>query len=331
MTQKNFDEFIAGRRDLFAAGGAAHGHIGSFPMNIFLINGVPTFNIRVYFPENKQERKELKNIYKEHAKNLNERFGKKIRTTVNDLGFAGNISAGKKEINDCYDAFVTAVASELATAGAAPADVCPICKGSRCDSLGLYAGSYGTLHKNCLESTLDSEREKSDQSAEKENYLSGVLGALLGAFAGALPSVLSLWFANTFYGVLYALIPVASFYGYTKLGGKRSKAGVGIIIVTSLLMSTLIIFAIIFIAVLEAKLPISMFWYVVSAPGFLGDIAMDLITSLFFCGLGIAMVWRQITTKPANEDDRRMVRETIIPLQSLGSHAEPKADVTPEI
>ena len=138
-----------------------------------------------------------------------------------------------------------------------------------------------------------------ENTANKGNFLTGIIGALIGAVIGAIPWFICSRFLGMYLGILGAVISIASFFGYTKLNG-RKNFGFALVVV--------IIFSI--IAVLLSEF-ISMISYLFAEPDFaavaaengmgeleyailfilysgvLGELARDLLICILFVGLGI--------------------------------------------
>ncbi len=106
----------------------------------------------------------------------------------------------------------------------------------------VYKGLYINLHKSCIDAAYEEQRRE----IEKENKnikrlpLSIVL-AIIGAIVGIIPSIISIFGFGWLVGLLFAICPIASFFGY-KLGKAPLRwyatliAAISSLIVTSLLV-----------------------------------------------------------------------------------------------
>ena len=77
------------------------------------------------------------------------------------------------------------------------------------------------------------ERVKSEKEDVKGDYITGIIGALLGAIISSIPWVLLYSFAKINLGMIAALIPIGTFWGYKIFGGKITKAMMVIISIIS--------------------------------------------------------------------------------------------------
>ena len=113
---------------------------------------------------------------------------------------------------------------------------CSVCNKSDCDSFAMVAAQFVPVHRACmLEQTgKEAMRVKKNKSSSGLNYLLGFVGALLGAFVGCIPSILLIFFAQYEFGILYLLIPVASYKGYQIFRGKNGGVARIIVIFSSL-------------------------------------------------------------------------------------------------
>lgn len=324
MKKQLFKNFIASRSDLFYINDKAHGHIGTFPINLIYASGTISFSILTTISTDKQEKKAHKKERKKIAQQIGEGLAKKCKFSANDVGFYGIMNGNKNSLDEIYDYIISSFNSQIRNSNIKPLDLCPICKESNCDSLGLYHENYSNLHRHCLQKVIVQQQEKSENYANKENYLTGILGALLGAIVGALPNLFTVTVMNTYYTLAYALIPLASYYGYTKMNGKRSKSAVGIIMISSLLISFLLVFVITAITIVNEGFPLELFWALMKSPEFFPEIAPDMFTSVGFCALGILTTWNMITKKPSTEDDIVIMRETLVAMDIVRINGAPK-------
>lgn len=115
-----------------------------------------------------------------------------------------------------------------------PVTQCAVCARDNCDTLMFYNGQYRPLHNQCCEQLVEKASHAVEKNDLKGNYFLGFIGAFLGAIVGAIPTILSIVFAEKIYAMLFALIPMAIYYGYKLFRGKLNTAALVITIVLSI-------------------------------------------------------------------------------------------------
>lgn len=115
-------------------------------------------------------------------------------------------------------------------------NVCPVCGRTDCDSYAYIKGSYRSVHAACVQSQAQATHEKAEKNLREGNYGLGIVGAVLGAIIGSLPAVLIQLLTGYLFVLLYALVPLGTYYGYKLFKGKMTKAVLGIVIVIGILM-----------------------------------------------------------------------------------------------
>ena len=114
---------------------------------------------------------------------------------------------------------------------------------------------------------------------------------MLGALVGSIPTVLLAVFANIISAWLFALIPIASFFGYKLFGGKlEGKLPMIFVVLASLLTLPVLELAQFYAAVMEywgttLSLGDTVLLYLQTMTP--ADTALDLLQPLLFMGLGM--------------------------------------------
>ena len=144
-----------------------------------------------------------------------------------------NISAEK------FDEKVEKVTKVLSDLGVKDLDYCPFCGSSEeLDGVRTIEGANIHVHEVCVDKFLE-EAEKSLQAHDSGSYSKGIMGAVFGAALGAIPAAIALFLFSYLIGLLFALIPFASFYFYRKSGAPKTTQAVTVIGVLSLALAAL--------------------------------------------------------------------------------------------
>lgn len=205
----------------------------------------------------------------------------------------------RKDYAEQATLYLNACAAALRENGIAPADSCAVCGGRSPESL-CFLGSYQPVHSACVRGIVDQTRETAESNLENGSYLSGFFGALLGMLVGLIPSVLTILFMNTIYGLLFALVPLAAAWGYRKFKGKQTKGSIVIIIILSLLGVLVMQYLSLSLYIMQNTLYGAAdafsysLAYFLSAEGFV-SVLEDSIVHFLFMVLGIFIAWRYIS------------------------------------
>lgn len=188
------------------------------------------------------------------------------------------------------------IVSTLRKARVAPACTCAVCGGAGPESMALLNG-YQPVHAGCVRRLVGRAEEEVENDRIHGSYLTGIMGAVLGMIVGMIPNLLTIVFLERIYSLLFALVPLASMWGYRKLGGKRTGASLAIVILLSfisvLLMSLLsTAFSLMreyHVGFGEAFAATAV--YVFSAGG-ISALLRDSLISILYMGLGVWIAWR---------------------------------------
>lgn len=285
-----------GDRNYRVIGKAAYGVENDYPAAVFFVGA-------------KQWRIALTAVidnFKEVRKSLKEQLGKKYGFQYANNHLTYDIIVTNKDYQETLNEALTEVTRALHQMGIKPSAVCPICGQSNCNVLVSYANGYDPAHKSCLDQMANHVRTKAEKSTQSGNYITGIIGALLGAVIGALPSVLSIIWVERIYAILFALIPLASYYGYKLLKGKMTTAVIPITIVFSIVGVYVIeIVLLIYYMIWEYGLTFGEAFPLTMAsltdPSIWVAMTMDSITSFIFVALGIWIAWGRISRTAKTE------------------------------
>lgn len=215
-----------------------------------------------------------------------------------------------------FESSMRVVTDMLREASVSVPDVCPLCRKKDCDALALVNG-YVPVHRACCQQGAYDTVTKAELNQIQGSYVTGLVGALLGAFVGSIPSILTIWFLERIWALLYALIPLCAYWGYKLLRGKRTQGSVVLVIIASVLALFAMEQVYFYMLIVDnwgiwpsifATIP---FYFELMSPG---EIASDMAMSFLFLALGIWIVSRQINTTSQDE-----VADASLRMESLQS------------
>ncbi|BCN32810.1 hypothetical protein [Anaeromicropila herbilytica] len=236
---------------------------------------------------------------------------RKVMKALSKLGYAGlgknsvkvNFSLKDKKFEEKYDNATTKVVKALQELGIMPQTACPICGSSECDSYALMGEGYQPVHAKCVKNYQVGIKEKTEKNELSGNYFTGLIGALLGGVVGSVPNILSILWANKIYAVLFALIPLCTYYGYKLLRGKLNKVCVVITMLVSIIAVFFIEFAVTVMMVVDQfgftiQESFTTCLDMMKTPEAFKEVFFnsDSITSFIFVIIGIIITWSQIST-----------------------------------
>ena len=220
-------------RGLNVQGSNAYGEMNGFPFFIQASGaGTSVTFMTVYFSlETPAKRKALKVVKKELAPIGLVAVDDSVRNRVFFRANANVQDAAGAMQNAIYKLTMAFMAN-----GYRASYICPICKQAGCDSMALIGTGYVNTHRACVEGNYIKTLQETNENENKGFNVLALIGALLGAIVGSIPTILTILFANSIYAILYALIPIASFYGYKLMKGYMGKQVYPIVIICSVLM-----------------------------------------------------------------------------------------------
>lgn len=178
---------------------------------------------------------------------------------------------------------------------------CVICRQEKEELLESHMVNDNLLpvHKTCYDEFKNYHiNEVLKDEANTKNYPKSIAFAILGAVVGYLPFLLITVFAGVMLGLLFLLIPLASYYGY-KLGkAPLNKKSTIVIMASSIVVIFLGILAYLLLA--QKALDTSFANTVVACIG-------DILFCLIFGILGVVFSYRTIT-KDTNENKLKKLK-----------------------
>lgn len=191
-----------------------------------------------------------------------------------------------------HDEYMRKVTQAFHDLGLRDLSHCPFCGKEDTDSMRVIKGVIVPVHDACAKELYQQitshveELEKSNKGMGKS-----IVFAIGGAVVGAIPTLISIIFFQYMLAILYALIPLASFYGY-KYGGAPKKSYVPILISVISLLIVVVMMAWLYgsIAASEGFT----FSEAMEIQEFSASFFSDLFTSVLFLAIGVFISWKQM-------------------------------------
>jgi len=114
---------------------------------------------------------------------------------------------------------------------------CVVCGDLDCDVLSKVGGQLVPAHRHCLERQKHEMTAQAEEKTNNPKTVQGLIGGLIGGLVGAIPAFIVLNIFHRFFFVLFALIPLAAYYGWKLFGGKVSRLTTVFVILYSILVS----------------------------------------------------------------------------------------------
>lgn len=191
-----------------------------------------------------------------------------------------------------HDEYMRKVTQAFHDLGLRDLSHCPFCGKEDTDSTRVIKGVIVPVHDACAKELYQQitshveELEKSNKGMGKS-----IVFAIGGAVVGAIPTLISIIFFQYMLAILYALIPLASFYGY-KYGGapKKSYVPIMISVISLLIVVVMMVWLYGSIAAVEGFT----FSEAMEIQEFSASFFSDLFTSVLFLAIGVFISWKQM-------------------------------------
>ena len=211
-----------------------------------------------------------------------------------------------EEAGDLFARRLDAITAALRENGVLPQDTCAITGASNPDSLCLISSDrYLCYRPVCASAVRDQNnavQEKVENNENNGNYVLGTVGAILGMLVGVLVNLLLILLTKRIYAVIFALVPLASMFGYKLFKGKMNKTALVIVIILCLIAVPLIPFLeIVYTLIREYGMSvgdaISGTLEYFKTPGALSEpeLIKELLQLLVFMGLGLLIAFRSVS------------------------------------
>ena len=132
-----------------------------------------------------------------------------------------NMPMSKEKQVNYFNNLMTTLTNALANEGINNIQSCALCGVNKEDEdveYTVYKGLYAKLHKSCIEAAYEEQRREIEKENKNMKKLPiSIILAFVGAVIGIVPSIISIFGFGYLVAVLFAISPIASFFGY-KLG-----------------------------------------------------------------------------------------------------------------
>ncbi|MCL2569214.1 MAG: hypothetical protein FWE12_07270 [Oscillospiraceae bacterium] len=242
-------------------------------------------------------------------------------------GVAGVVTisaAGEGDINSLYRNAIDAVEKLFREEGINPVPNCPICEQTGGDTLVHFDGPLCVVHMTCLRNWKNAREEEVALKAHNGGHMRGFIGGFIGGVVGAAPAFIALMLTNYFVGLLFALIPLGTFYGWKLAGGKLDRITTIFVVLYSLVVGVFVEIIDSWLVLREALPAFNpSLWYTIQvylnpAHRWHDLFFRHLLMALGFTLLGIFISWSMIRKTDKHElADNQAAFDEAIPLSQL--------------
>jgi len=214
----DYNEIFSGLGSSFkTVRNTAYGEVSGYPVMVIGLGGKKAFTVSITTAEAVRGQ-----LLKEVSRKAKE---SKIRLNANRRMVSCKVSLKKGEGMEKVIESAKTVAGALRENGVNPPRNCGICSGSGADAYVQRVDGvviYDAVHRECM-NKIQTEANVI-QEENPGSYGMGILGALIGAIVGIIPAFIGIYVMNIVSAWLFALIPIATYYGYKKMKGKMNNA-----------------------------------------------------------------------------------------------------------
>lgn len=285
-------EVIKDKLGLSMEHGVPYGSVQGFPYYVSLV-AIDLFvkvPMMVFVFEKGLSKDDFKSIQKTVGMNMVRLDSVALQSNAVLVAFKHGV-----KVSDKHQTYLDNLANVFNHLGLKPLNHCPFCGKEDMDSHRIIKGVPVKLHDECAKSFYKNITEKIEEEEHSNAHIaSSLFYALMGAIAGAIPTVISIVFFQYMLAILYALIPLGSFYGY-KYGKAARKSWVPIYVsIISLIIVLGMNFGLYYsIAVAENFT----FNEALQVEEFRRAFTGDLGISILFLGIGILISWKKMYTQ----------------------------------
>ncbi len=220
-------------KGLNVQGTMAYGEINGYPFNIMAMGkGTEINSLRASFALEKAVRNRLLKPVKTELAPIGR---VSVNSSLNNLVYFTANTNMPNPVDALYGALYKMTLAFMAN-GLYASQICPICRQAGCDAMAQVGAGYVNTHRACIENKYVQTVQNANVNEKSGFNALALIGALLGAVIGSIPTILTILLAERIYAVLYALVPIGSFFGYKLLKGYMGKQVYPIVIICSILM-----------------------------------------------------------------------------------------------
>lgn len=301
----------AEQRGLRVVNNIAYGVVGNYPVQVQLVQDA---NLQVVVSLEEGGEGLDKTSSKEIVKEIRGELQVKATVSLHNgrlTALVGNPWGKAKKVEEGLDDLLSVLPAVLHRRGISPQKTCPICHREDCEMLAAFDGSYQPIHQGCLEEIAQAAGQKMAQNQESGSYLTGLLGAIIGGLLATIPAVAVIWFTETAYSLLYFLIPLGVYHGYRLARGKMDGIVLPLTCVLSVVFGVATDIMNLAISMVANEIPLK-YLGVMFTNGEVQRLLMgDMVSSLLFVALGIAVTWNQISrTARSSMDDALAIQQS---------------------
>lgn len=209
--------------NLKASGGTVYGEINDYH---FSINLIPYGNTQVWqvtmLLDKTLSTDTQYNLKKIHKINI-QYNAVDVTPTYQSIAYniVLNMPMSKEKQVNYFNNLMTTLTNALANEEIKNSENCGLCGVEKLDEdaeFTIYKGLNIKLHKSCIEAAYEEERREIEkENANIKRLPISIVLAFLGAVVGIIPSIISMYGFGYLFALLFAICPIASFFGY-KLG-----------------------------------------------------------------------------------------------------------------
>lgn len=191
------------------------------------------------------------------------------------------------------DAYLMKITDAMSTLHLKNLEHCPFCGKEDTDAKRVIKGSIVHVHEQCAKDFYEKVIERVEAEEKSvANLPKSLLFAVFGAIVGLIPTFISVLFFNYMLAILYALIPLAAFYGFKK--GGAAKNGYVPYLIAGISLVVALLFIVWIYNTGAAELGMS-FSEMLEVPENRSEFFGDLGTSALFTGIGVLIVWKSMS------------------------------------
>ena len=313
MTYLEFKEIVKAN-GLYQNGISAYGEWGGYPFSMAktkLRQGSVYYNYEIvmfnFFTTGELPEEFIKEITDQYKK-------QGLAITKNEIGnIVATVPYKIKADLQIGTELLNALTNAMRENGVTAKEVCAVCGEENCDCIVPKGGIYVPAHYACLEEDENNVEVKTEiADPEAGSYITGAVGAFI---AGLLMAIFV--FYRMYLMTLFALVPVASYYGYKLFKGKITSEAKAIIGIMPFLQIVIAFAGFMYLSARSAGYIYTLLDLLLSAINelIIGTLVLVLIPAWIFLFMGIAFVFGLINRVTEQEQMEQVGKlSTAVPM-----------------